>query len=130
MTIYQVFVDYDNVSTSGMFKREVIDTLHTDGAEPEYIIVASIPNYRGNGYYTNSGIISHDRLYKDEKCGNKHQYLTDDFEDARTHHITMMQDAIKHNLETMNKAKTAVDTFEALINVANSTNSNLVGAEN
>lgn len=124
MTIYQVFVDYDNVFTSGMFKREVIYTTLMGCAEPEYIIIASIPNYSGNVYHENSGIISHDRLYKDEKCGNKHQYLTDDFEDARTHHITMMQDAIKHNLEIMNKAKTAVDTFEALINVANMTKNN------
>ena len=124
MTIYQVFVDYDNVSICGLFKREVIYTTLTDGAKPEYIIVASIPNYSGNGHYENSGIISHGRLYKDEKCGNKHQYLTDDFEDARAHHITMMQDAIKHNLEIMNKAKTAVDTFEALINVANMTKNN------
>ena len=121
MTIYQVFVDYDNPSTSGLFERCVINTLYTDGAAVEHIIVASIPNYRDNGHWVNSGIISHDRLYKDERCGNKHQYLTDDFEDARTHHITMMQDAVKYNLEIMNKAKTAVDTFEALINVANTT---------
>ena len=130
MTIYQVFVDYDNVSTCGLFKREVIYTFCADGAEPEYVIVASIPNYSGNIYHENSGIISHDRLYKDEKYGNKHQYLTDDFEDARAHHITMMQDAIKYNLEIMNKAKTAVDTFEALINVANMTKNNNRGTEN
>ena len=127
MTIYQVFVDYDNVSTSGLFKREVIDTLYTNGVVSEHIIVASIPNYRDNGHRVNSGIISHDRLYKDEKFGNKHQYLTDDFEDARAHHITMMQNAINYNLEIMNKAKTAVETFEALINVANMTKNNNEG---
>ena len=130
MTIYQVFVDYDNVSTCGLFKREIIYTAFTDGAEPEYIIVASIPNYSGNVYHENSGIISHGRLYKDEKYGNKHQYLTDDFEDARAHHITMMQDAIKYNLEIMNKAKTAVDTFEIFINVANMAKNNNRGTEN
>lgn len=124
MTIYQVFVDYDNVSKSGLFKREVINTLYTDGVVSEHIIVASIPNYRDNGHWVNSGIISHDRLYKDEKCGNKHQYLTDDFDDARAHHIIMMQNAINYNLEIMNKTKTAADTFEALINVANMTKNN------
>ena len=39
-------------------------------------------------------------------------------------YLTMMQGAIKHNLEIMNKAKTAVDTFEALSNVANMTKDN------
>lgn len=127
MTIYQVFVNYDNVSTSGLFRREVIHTIYRNGAEPEHIIVASIPNYRDNGQWGNSDIVSHDRLYKDEKFGNKHQYLTDDFEDAREHHITMMQNAINYNLEVMNRAKTAVETFEALINVANMTKNNNEG---
>ena len=127
MTIYQAFVNYDNVSTSGLFKREVIHTIYRNDAEPEHIIVSSIPNYRDNGQWGNSDIISHDRLYKDEKFGNKHQYLTDDFEDARAHHITMMQNAINYNLEIMNKAKTAVETFEALINVANMTKNNNEG---
>lgn len=127
MTIYQVFVNYDNVSTSGLFKREVIHTIYRNDAEHEHIIVSSIPNYRDNGQWGNSDIISHDRLYKDEKFGNKHQYLTDDFEDAREHHITMMKNAINYNLEIMNKAKTAVETFEALINVANTAKNNNEG---
>ena len=110
MTIYQVFVDFNDASKSGLFEREVTDHY-----------------YGGNGYWINGDTIFHDRLHKLEVSGNKLQYLTDDFEDARAHHITMMKDAIKYNLEIMNKAKTAVDTFEALINVANMSKNNNEG---